>query len=58
LSAVVLGARAAFFSYLMLPDGRTAVEATVPELQVDIPSLFNTPQLNSGDDFVEGEYLD
>ena len=58
LSAVVLGARAAFFSYLMLPDGRTVVEATIPELQVDIPSIFNTPQLNEGEDVIEGEYLD
>ena len=57
LSAVIIGARAAFFSYLMLPDGRTAVEASIPELQEDIPSLFSTPQLDSGNDVVEGEYL-
>ena len=57
LSAVIVGARAAFFSYLLLPDGRTAVEASIPELQTDIPSLFSTPQLDSGTDVVEGEYL-
>ena len=32
ISASVLGARTAFFSYLMLPDGRTAIEATEKEL--------------------------
>ncbi len=57
VSAKVIGARAAFFSYLMLPDGRAAVEASVPELQTGIPSLFSTPQLDSGTDVVEGEYL-
>ncbi len=57
LTAVIVGARAAFFSYLMLPDGRTAVEASIPELQKDIPSLFSAPQLDSGTDVVEGEYL-
>jgi hypothetical protein len=48
VSAKVVGARAAFFSYLLLPDGRSAVEASVPELQNDIPSLFNAPQIEQG----------
>jgi len=37
ISATVLGARVAFFSYLMLPDGRTAGEATEKELLEGIP---------------------
>lgn len=47
ISAAVLGARAAFFSFLMLPDGRTAAEASVPELVQAIPALLSPamPQL-------------
>jgi len=37
ISATVLGAKAAFFSYLMLPDGRTAIQATDKELFDGIP---------------------
>ena len=55
LSAVVLGARAAFFSYLLLPDGRTTSEASFPELAKDIPNLFKSNQLNSGE-VIEGIY--
>lgn len=58
VSATVLGVRAAFFGYWMLPDGRTAAEATVTELSVGIPALFAgpvRPQLVDGD-VVEGEY--
>ena len=40
ISATVKGARTAFFEYLMLPDGRTATEASVDELTAGIPSLF------------------
>ena len=58
LSAVVLGARAAFFSYLLLPDGRTAVEATMPELAKGIPALFAANQIESGNDFVEGNFTE
>lgn len=36
-AAFVLGARAAFFPYLLLPDGRTAAEVSVPEI---IPTIF------------------
>ena len=58
VSAKVIGARAAFFQYLMLPDGRAAVEASVPELQTGIPSLFATNQIESGDDIVEGDFME
>lgn len=37
ISAVVLGKRAAFFSYLSLPDGRTAGEVANPELAAYFP---------------------
>jgi len=56
LSSVILGARAAFFSYLMLPDGRTAMEVSTPELISSIPELFSSHQLPSGNDFIEGDY--
>ena len=58
LSAVVLGARAAFFSYLLLPDGRTAAEASFPELTEGIPDLFLVNQLKTGDDIVEGDFME
>ena len=57
LSAVVLGARAAFFSYWMLPDGRTAVEASVPELAKGIPAIFAAPQLGKGE-VIDGEVVE
>ena len=38
--AKVLGFRAAFFSYLMLPDGRTMVEMATPELVRAFPKLL------------------
>lgn len=53
--AKVLGARPAFFQYLMLPDGRTTTEATGQELASGLPDLFNaSARLGSG--VVEGEY--
>lgn len=58
VSAKVIGARAAFFQYLMLPDGRAAVEASVPELQTGIPSLFAATQIEPRNDFVEGDFLE
>lgn len=42
MTAAVLGARTAFFSYLLLEDGRTAAEASIPELSQGIPKLFLT----------------
>lgn len=40
-----LGARSAFFAYLMLPDGRTASEASSPELLELLPALIGGSQL-------------
>jgi len=40
ISAKVLGTRAAFFSYLMLPDGRTAAEVATPDLLEAMPKLL------------------
>lgn len=40
VSAQVLGARTAFFSFLLLPDGRVAAEASVPELMESIPEML------------------
>jgi hypothetical protein len=47
MSATVFGARAAFFTYWMLPDGRTAANASLPELSAGIPSLFQNPLLQA-----------
>jgi len=61
LKSFIFGARAAFFEYLMLPDGTTAAEATSEALMKAMPELFGgvelqrrQPALGSGD--VEGEY--
>lgn len=46
-----LGARSAFFAYLMLPDGRTASEASSPELVEMLPGLIggsNQPLIEAG----------
>jgi len=37
LEATVKGVRTAFFEYLLLPDGRTASEASEPELLEGVP---------------------
>jgi hypothetical protein len=42
-TALVKGARAAFFSYLVLPDGRTAAEASVSTLMAGIPPMIALP---------------
>jgi len=57
VSAAVLGTRAAFFSFLMLPDGRTASEVSAPELAQAIPALFasTAPKLKAGN-VLEGEF--
>ena len=41
ISSRVLGARAAFFSYLLLPDGRVANQIATPELADSIPKLLS-----------------
>ena len=40
LSMRIKGARAAFFEHLLLPDGRTASEASMPELMHDVPQII------------------
>ncbi len=40
ISAAILGKRAAFFSYLVLPDGRTAAEVATPALADAAPEMF------------------
>jgi hypothetical protein len=56
LESVILGARSAFFEFLMLPSGGTAAEATNENLIKSLDDLFGPkqPVLGSGD--VEGEY--
>jgi len=44
VSAKVLGTRAAFFSYLMLPGGQTASQLAVPDL-LDVLPTFQHPAL-------------
>lgn len=41
-----MGKRQAFFSYLVLPDGRTAAQATGDELVALTPQLFMLPSGN------------
>ena len=58
ISSAVLGARAAFFSFLMLPDGRTAMEVSTPDLMQAIPGMFaSVPQLSAGIQEREGTWL-
>ena len=40
VSSKFLGGRAAFFSYLILPDGRVAAQVAVPELMNGLPRLL------------------
>jgi len=47
ISATVLGSRAAFFSFLLLPDGRTTAEISIPEFAQIAPLVFS-PQLGIG----------
>lgn len=42
VSAKVHGARAAFFQYLALPDGRTVAQLAVPELTTAWPKLLTS----------------
>lgn len=39
LSSKIIGVKAAFFNFLMLPDGRMASEATIPELTLGLPEF-------------------
>lgn len=40
MAAKVLGSRAAFFNYLLLPDGRTAAQIAAPELLNLYPKML------------------
>lgn len=40
MAAAVLGKRAAFFSFLALPDGRTMADVATPELASALPDMF------------------
>jgi len=40
VSARILGHRAAFFTYFLLPDGRTAAEVSTPDLLEAMPKLL------------------
>ena len=42
LAARVLGHRSAFFSYLLLPDGRQAAQAAAPEIARMFPKLLTS----------------
>jgi hypothetical protein len=57
ISAAVLGSRAAFFSFLVLPDGRAMTELSAPELEQVTPA-FLAPRvlglgLESGEEALE-----
>jgi hypothetical protein len=58
ISSAVLGVRTAFFSFLMLPNGRTAAEATAPELARAIPGLFASVPLVEAGEILESELVD
>ena len=60
ISATVLGTRAAFFSYLLLTDGKTTTDFETDDLRPMLNDLFGTSTnlLASGDEIIEGEYLD
>lgn len=55
VKAKFIGIRAAFFAYLQLPDGRTAAEATTPELVEALPAVFAPALLVPT---VEGEIIE
>lgn len=40
MAAKVLGTRASFFNYLLLPDGRTAAQVAAPELMMLYPKML------------------
>ncbi len=43
LSATVIGSRAAFFSYLLLPDGMTAAEHSIEQVADIFPKMLGIP---------------
>lgn len=50
VTAKVMGGRTAFFSYIMLPDGRTAANVSSPELNRSLPAMFLLPGTSSVDE--------
>jgi len=53
LESTVKGAKVAFFEYLLLPDGRTAPEATLPELLQGIPLEISQYKIHDQIEFKE-----
>jgi len=54
VSAKALGSRAAFFSYLTLPDGRSISQANTPELLEAIPLFLGGHRaLPSGEEIID-----
>jgi len=43
VSLKFIGAKSAFFTFLLLPDGRTAGQLATPELMAEIPGVFLLP---------------
>jgi hypothetical protein len=54
LYAVVVGARAAFFSHLILPDGRVASQVAGDEIAEVVPQVFLLPEPVRSDDAGKG----
>jgi hypothetical protein len=56
VSAAVLGNRTSFFSFLMLPDGRTTAEAANTELPQLLPSIQLSSIASAPSNIVDGEF--
>ncbi|MGD9725206.1 MAG: hypothetical protein AB7R40_22500 [Nitrospiraceae bacterium] len=50
ITAKVQGKRSAFFSYLLLPDGRTAATVATPDLADQLPDIFRPKLLTTEKD--------
>jgi len=48
VAAKAIGTRAAFFTFLQLPDGRTMGQVATPELERMVPALLAGPRLLEG----------
>jgi len=48
ISSRVLGARQAFFSYLLLPDGMSVSDLSLPEIASRVPRYFRSQMLPDG----------
>ena len=61
VKAKFLGERQAFFDYALLPDGRTTIQASLPELMDAVPRMLNLAsssyQIDSGEeDVIDGDF--